>query len=241
MNKKTSNKQAVIFAGGKGMRLRPFTSVIPKPLLPVGKYSSLEIILKQLKKSQFKEVFLCVGYRADLIKSFFGKGEKIGIKINYIIEKNPRGTIGALKLIKKLNKNFLVINGDIISDINLNILLKDHLKKKSIFTVVTKKINSRSKYGVIYDDKKKIIFKEKPNFQINILAGIYIMKKEILNLIPNNKFFGIDLLLKKLILKKISINVHKFSGFWSDIGNEEDYYKINKIFLNKKTKNKIKI
>lgn len=227
-------KQAIIFAGGKGMRLRPFTSVIPKPLLPIGKFSSLEIILRQLKKYKFNEVFLCINYRADLIKSFFGKGEKLGIKINYIIEKNPRGTIGGLKLIKNLTKNFLVINGDIISDINLNNLLKNHNKNRSILTTVIKKINIKSKYGVIFKEKKKIVFKEKPVFSSDILTGIYVMEKEILNLIPNNKSFGIDKLLKKLILKKIDINTYKFDGFWSDIGNEEDYFKINKFFNNKK-------
>ena len=130
MIKKNKIKQAIIFAGGKGIRLRPFTHVIPKPLLPVGKLSSLEIILKQLKKYKFNEVFLCVNYRADLIKSFFGKGENFGIKINYIIEKNPMGTIGGLKLIRDLKKQFLVINGDIISNINLNRLLENHKKKK---------------------------------------------------------------------------------------------------------------
>ena len=230
----TFKKQAIIFAGGKGMRLRPFTSVIPKPLLPVGKFSSLEIILRQLKKYKFNEVFLCINYKADLIKSFFGKGEKLGIKINYIIEKNPRGTIGGLKLIKNLTRNFLVINGDIISDINLNNLLKNHNKKRSIITTVIKKINIKSKYGVIFKDKNKIVFKEKPVFSSDILTGIYVMEKEILNSIPNNKSFGIDTLLKKLILKKIDINMYKFDGFWSDIGNEEDYFKINKFFNNKK-------
>ena len=132
------------------MRLRPFTSIIPKPLLPIGKLSSLEIILKKLKKYKFNEVFLCVNYRADLIKSFFGKGEKIGIKINYIMEKNPRGTIGGLKLIKNLTKQFLVINGDIISNINLNNLLKNHNQNKSILTTVIKKINIPSKYCLIF-------------------------------------------------------------------------------------------
>lgn len=234
MNNIKLKKQAVIFAGGKGMRLRPFTNVIPKPLLPVGKFSSLEIILKQLKKYKFNEVFLCVNYRADLIKSFFGKGEKLGIKINYIIEKNPRGTIGGLKLIKNLSKRFLVINGDIISDINLNNLIKNHNKNKLILTTVIKKINIRSKYGVIFKDKKKMVFKEKPIFSSDILTGIYVMEKEILNSIPKNKSFGIDMLLKKLILKKIDINMYNFNGFWSDIGNEEDYFKINKLFNNKK-------
>lgn len=235
VNNNRLKKQAIIFAGGKGMRLRPFTHVIPKPLLPVGKFSSLEIILKQLKKYKFNEVFLCVNYRADLIKSFFGNGEKIGIKINYIIEKNPRGTIGGLNLIKNLTNRFLVINGDIISNINLNNLLKNHNKHKSILTTVIKKINIRSKYGVIYKEKKKLIFKEKPLFSSNILTGIYVMEKDILKLIPKNIPFGIDMLLKKLIIKNIDINMYLFDGFWSDIGTEEDYFKINKLFNSKKS------
>ena len=215
------------------MRLRPFTSIIPKPLLPIGKLSSLEIILKQLKKYKFNEVFLCVNYRADLIKSFFGKGEKIGIKINYIMEKNPRGTIGGLKLIKNLTKQFLVINGDIISNINLNNLLKNHNQNKSILTTVIKKINIPSKYGVIFKEKN-LIFKEKPTFKSDIIAGIYVMDREILNLIPKNRSIGIDFLLKKLILKRIDINLFKFNGFWTDIGNEEDYFNLNKLLKSKK-------
>ena len=234
MKNKKIKKQAIIFAGGKGMRLRPFTSIIPKPLLPIGKLSSLEKILKQLKKYKFKEVFLCVNYRADLIKSFFGKGEKIGIKINYIMEKNPRGTIGGLKLIKNLTKQFLVINGDIISNINLNNLLKNHNQNKSILTTVIKKINIPSKYGVIFKEKKNLIFKEKPTFKSDIIAGIYVMDREILNLIPKNRSIGIDFLLKKLILKRIDINLFKFNGFWTDIGNEEDYFNLNKLLKSKK-------
>lgn len=234
MIKKKNIKQAIVFAGGKGMRLRPFTNIIPKPLLPVGKLSSLEIILRQLKKYKFKEVFLCVNYRADLIKSFFGNGEKLGIKINYIIEKNAKGTIGGLNLIKNLSKSFLVINGDIISNLNFNSLIKNHNSKKLIFTAVIKKINNRSKYGVIYEEKKKIIFKEKPLFSSNVLAGIYVMEKEILNLIPRNKYFGIDMLLKKLINQNKDINIFKYNGFWSDIGNEEDYFKINRLINRKK-------
>ena len=234
MKNKKIKKQAIIFAGGKGMRLRPFTSIIPKPLLPIGKLSSLEIILKQLKKYKFNEVFLCVNYRADLIKSFFGKGEKIGIKINYIMEKNPRGTIGGLKLIKNLTKQFLVINGDIISNINLNNLLKNHNQNKSILTTVIKKINIPSKYGVIFKEKKNLIFKEKPTFKSDIIAGIYVMDREILNLIPKNRSIGIDFLLKKLILKRIDINLFKFNGFWTDIGNEEDYFNLNKLLKSKK-------
>ena len=234
MKNKKIKKQAIIFAGGKGMRLRPFTSIIPKPLLPIGKLSSLEIILKQLKKYKFNEVFLCVNYRADLIKSFFGKGEKIGIKINYIMEKNPRGTIGGLKLIKNLTKQFLVINGDIISNINLNNLLKNHNQNKSILTTVIKKINIPSKYFEIFKEKKNLIFKKKSTFKSDIIAGIYVMDREILNLIPKNRSIGIDFLLKKLILKRIDINLFKFNGFWTDIGNEEDYFNLNKLLKSKK-------
>jgi NDP-sugar pyrophosphorylase family protein len=234
MTKIKIKKQAIIFAGGKGLRLRPFTKVIPKPLLPVGDQSSLEILLKQLKRHNFNEIFLCVGYKADLIKSFFRKGEKIGIKIKYIFEKKPKGTIGALKLIKSLKDNFLVINADVVAGINFNLLIKDHIKNKKIITIVTKKIISRSKYGVLNIDKEKFVFKEKPKFYSNILVGIYIMNKDILKHIPGNSFFGVDTLIKKLIKNKIKINVHNFSGFWSDIGNEDDYYKVNKIFSSKK-------
>lgn len=241
MNKNNIKNQAIIFAGGKGMRLRPFTKIIPKPLLPIGDYSSLQIILKQLKKFQFDEVFLCVGYKADLIKSFFGSGETIGIKINYIIEKNPRGTVGGLKLINSLKNNFLVINGDIITNLNFNILLKDHIKKKNLITAVTKRVNIKSKYGVIYKNNNNLIFKEKPIIYSNILAGIYVMQKEIINLIPKNKYFGIDSLIKKLLRNRMNINIFDFHGFWSDIGNEEDYNNINRIFSNKSIIKKLKI
>ena len=156
-------KQAVIIVGGEGVRLRPYTVVLPKPLMPIGNFTILEILILQLKKFKFKEIFLATGYKSALIKSYFGDGKNYGLKISYINEKKPLGTIGPIKSIDGLQNNFLVMNGDILTNINFSKFLGDHSKSKSNFTIASFKRSHQIEFGVIEKENDKLKkFVEKP-------------------------------------------------------------------------------
>ncbi len=159
------SKRAVILSGGKGTRLRPYTVVLPKPLMPLGEYSILEIVIRQLVKYGFTHITLAVNHQAELIKAFFGDGTKWNVKIDYSLEDKPLSTMGPLKLIQDLPDNFLVMNGDILTDLNFSSFYEDHVKQKSIFTISSYERTHIMEYGVleINDEKELTGFSEKPS------------------------------------------------------------------------------
>ena len=171
-----SSKRAVILAGGKGRRLRPYTVVLPKPLMPIGEFPILEVVIKQLVKNGFDHISMAVNHQASLIKTFFGNGEKWSIKIDYYEESDPLGTMGPLSNIHDLPENFLVMNGDILTKINLPKLLNFHQNNNADITIAGSEYYYESPYGVV--DVDGIKFKsiiEKPTFKHFINAGIYII------------------------------------------------------------------
>ena len=130
-----SNKRAIILAGGRGTRLKPYTTVLPKPLMPIGDYPILEVIVRQLTQSGFKRITMAVNHQAELIKAYFGNGTKWDIDIDYSIEDIPMGTMGPLKLIRDLPDNFLVMNGDILTDLDFNKFYEEHILDNSLFSI----------------------------------------------------------------------------------------------------------
>ena len=168
---------------------------------------------------------------SDLIKTFCGDGKKYNIKIKYIKEKKMLGTIGPLKIIKNLKEDFLLINGDIITDLNINKFFKNHKKNKSIMTVSAKKIQNRIDYGVINVNNQNslVAFKEKPNLNFLVSMGIYAFNQKILKYIPNNKYFGFDDLMKLMLKKNINVKIDISNKFWLDIGRYSDYIKAQKL------------
>ena len=232
-------KRAIILAGGKGTRLRPFTRILPKPLMPIGKFSILEIVIRQLKYYGFKHITITVNHQAKLIKAFFGNGKKFNVFIDYALLKKPLGTMGPLKGIKNLPKNFLVMNGDILTDLNFNKLYNSHNKNKNLFTISSYKRNELIDYGLLEINKKNILdkFIEKPSKTYRVSMGVYVIKKNILKYIPDNKFFGFDNLMHKILKLKKNVKVLNHSGYWLDIGKPDDYVKATKQF--KKMKNKL--
>ena len=230
-------KHAVILAGGKGSILRPYTVVLPKPLMPIGDYSILEVIINQLKRNKFNRITLAVGYKANLIKSFFGNGENFGVKIDYIHEKKHLGTMGPLHLLKKAEENFLVMNGDILSDINYDNFLKNHIKNNHLFTIATYKKNYKIDFGVL-NTKKNVLqnFFEKPKKKFEVSMGIYAVKKSIIKLIPKGKPFGFDHLMKKMLKNNREVKTLSHHGMWLDIGRQDDYFKAIDIFKSSKQK-----
>jgi NDP-sugar pyrophosphorylase family protein len=218
------NISVVILAGGKGERLRPFTYLIPKPLMPIKDKPILEILLENLKKKKFKNIILATNYKEQIIKSFIYENKQFGMKIKQSSEKKYLGTVGPLKNLKNLSENFLVINGDTLSNIDYWKLIKNHIKSKKILTVATTSKFIKSQYGLIKLKNGNISkFYEKPINQYIVSMGIYVMNKKILKEIPKNKKFGIDSIIKKLLKKKISINTYSHKGIWIDIGNFSEY------------------
>ena len=220
--------QAIILAGGLGTRLHPFTQVIPKPLLPVGDRSVLEIQIEHLKKYGINEIYFAANYKADLLKTYFGNGKKYGVKIYYSIEHKKLGTCGPISLLKdKLKKTFLVLNGDVLTNINLTKAYNYHVDNGGMLTVVSKEVTFPLSYGNLKTKRDRIIkIVEKPDIKVEVAVGIYFMSNEILNYIPYNKHFGMDGLIKKMIKEKKEVFRYKMDEYWIDIGKMEDYTKV---------------
>jgi NDP-sugar pyrophosphorylase family protein len=221
------SKRAIILAGGKGTRLRPYSISLPKPLVPVGETPVLEIIIKQLVNSGFDHVTISVNHFSDLIKAFFGDGRKWDITIDYTHEDKPLSTMGPLTLVNDLPDNFLVMNGDVITDLDFKRFIESHVKNENLFTIASSLRNDRIDYGVLEsnDNGKLTGFHEKPTYDFLVSMGVYSVSKKILQYIPKNEFFGFDNLMLKLIQEQNFANIYKHEGYWLDIGRPNDYEK----------------
>jgi len=234
-------KRAVILAGGKGTRLKPFTIVLPKPLVPIHEYPVLELIVRQLKLCGFTHITMAVNHMAELIMAYFGNGSKFGVSIDYSLEDTPLSTMGPLRLINDLPDNFLVMNGDVLTDLDLSSFYNRHVESGSLFTIASHRRSIKSEYGVLdIDDNNNLIdFREKPELFFLVSMGIYMINKTIINKIPENTIFGFDHLMMRLLKDKIPVNVFSYDGYWLDIGRPDDYEKaidefetIKNVFLN---------
>jgi len=217
--------RAIILAGGLGTRLRPFTVTIPKPLVPVGDLPILEIIIRQLVQNGFRYITIAVNHQAELIRAFFGDGNKWGIKIDYSLEDKPLSTMGPLKLIPDLPEDFLVMNGDILTDLNYRDFVSEHINRKNIFTISSHLRDERVDYGVLEVDSNKLLcgFKEKPVMAYHVSMGIYMVNRDALDHIPENSFYGFDDLMRDLMKASTPAGVCVHNGAWLDIGRPDDY------------------
>jgi NDP-sugar pyrophosphorylase family protein len=224
--------QAIILAGGKGVRLQPFTTILPKPLMPVGSYPILEIIVRQLKNDGFKEITFCVGYLASLIQAYFQDGKKWGVKIRYSVEKEPLGTAGPLALVEPLQDDFLVMNGDILTDIGFRDVYRFHKTSGGIATVCVCKKNVEISLGSIVLDKRRnlVDYVEKPRLSYFASMGIYCFRKRILAYIPKAKYLDLPGLIRALIRGEEHVPCYHFRGRWLDIGRPEDYGNADEVF-----------
>ena len=217
--------QAVILAGGKGRRLRPYTTVLPKPLMPIGDYPILEVILRQLERSGFNEVIISTGYLHEIICAYLKSATDINLKIRYSHETTPLGTIAPLHLIDGLEDTFLVMNGDILTDLDYSKFIDYHKKMGGIATVATYQRDVNIDFGVLkHDDNSKINeFIEKPTYHFDVSMGIYAFQKEILEHVPKDEPFGFDNLMYSLIADKADVYSYPYDGYWLDIGRPDDY------------------
>ncbi|MDD4310275.1 MAG: sugar phosphate nucleotidyltransferase [Candidatus Cloacimonetes bacterium] len=223
---------AIILSGGLGTRLRPFTEIIPKPLLPIGEKAVLEIQIDHLKEHGFNHIFLATNYKSDYIENFFGDGSKYGVKLTISKEDKPLGTAGPVKLLKNiLTEPFLVMNGDILTQLNYSGLYRFAMEQESLLTISTKEIVTPFQFGNIFTEGDYVTgIEEKPDFRTTILAGIYIFKPEILGLIPDDTYYGMDTLIKTMIAKQMPITHYPIKEYWLDIGQITDYEKAQEIY-----------
>jgi NDP-sugar pyrophosphorylase family protein len=220
-------KRAVILAGGKGTRLKPYTISLPKPLVPIGEMPIIEIIIRKLAQSGFERVTITVNHMADIIRAFCGDGSKWGINIDYSLETKPLSTMGPLKLIHDLPDNFLIMNGDVLTDLDFEAFYNKHVSEGNIFTVSAYTREQKVDYGVLEtgSDDKLVNFIEKPTTTYNVSMGVYMASKQILDFIPENQFYGFDHLMLDLIKNQKPATVKVHSGYWLDIGRPDDYEK----------------
>lgn len=223
-------RQAVILAGGEGRRLMPYTSVLPKPLMPIGNIPIVTIIIRQLAHSGIEDIILAVGHQADIIQTILGNGRQFGVNIRYSHENKPLGTAAPLKNIKNLEDNFLVLNGDVLTDISFAAFGREHLKNKSLATIAACNHQIKIDFGVISEENEIITdYFEKPQFGYLVSMGIYAFNKKILRYIPNRKF-DFPQLVGKLIKEKLPPRVFRFDGHWMDIGCPEDWERADRFF-----------
>ena len=228
--------KAIILAGGLGTRLYPYTKSLPKPMLPLGKKPILEHEIEWVKKNGINEIVICVSYLRKKIEDYFGDGKKFGVKIEYAISNEPLATAGQLKTAEKfIDETFVCLYGDSIYNFSLRNMIKHHKKTKSYVTMSLYDYKFNLKYGVIdtNNDGKVISWSEKPEYSAKINIGCYVMEPGVLQLIPKNKPYGMDSVIRKTLAKKKKVgSVISKKGF-IDIGDKETYEKTNEEYRKK--------
>jgi NDP-mannose synthase len=216
--------KAVILAGGKGSRLAPYTMVLPKPLMPIGDMPILEIVLKQLKAHGFTEIVIAVGHLAALIKTYFGDGSALGLHIGYALEDLPLGTAGPLGSIDGLDETFLVMNGDILTDLDFGAVVKEHRRHEAILTVAAYKRTVKIDFGVLETDGALVRdYIEKPQLDYIVSMGIYVMEPRVRDHIKAGEYLDVPDLVRVLLAKGERIAAYTFDGRWLDIGRPDDF------------------
>ncbi len=222
-------KRAVVLAGGLGMRLRPYTTVLPKPLMPVGDRPILDIIVRQLRHAGFERLTIVTGHLAELIEAFFGDGEKYGIAIDYYREDEPLGTVGALALLEGLDDDFLVMNGDVLTDLAYGEFLDQHRASGAAASVAAHRREVQVSLGVLqFDDDadadRLTGYIEKPTYHYEVSMGVYAFAPRAIEQIePGVRLDFPDLVLKLLDAGEPVRARRSEDDYWLDIGRHDDY------------------
>ena len=217
--------KAVILAGGKGRRLRPYTTVLPKPLMPLGDMPIIEVVLRQLAACGFDQVTVAVGYLAELMMAYCGNGSKFGLNLSYSREEEPLGTAGPLALIEGLDDTFLVMNGDVLTTLDFRALVQRHCASGAAATIATHQRQQQINYGIIESDEHHQVsaYIEKPTYRYQVSMGIYVLEPAVLDFVPRGQYLDLPDLARQLMTAGRPVMAYPFDGYWLDIGRHDDY------------------
>jgi NDP-mannose synthase len=217
--------KAVVLAGGRGTRLAPYTSILPKPLMPVGERSILEIVAEQLEEAGIVDVNFCVGYLSHLIQAVFDNRQNGHVNITYVREHDALGTAAPLRLVEDLDDAFLVMNGDVLTTLDYRDLVRYHREQDNVMTIATHERAIKVDYGLVHlDDRSRIrAFEEKPEIVSSVSMGIYVMEPVVLDYIPEGRHFDFPDLVYALLEAGLPIGGYRYEGLWFDIGRHDDY------------------
>ena len=217
--------KAIILAGGLGTRLKPFTQIIPKPLLPVGESSVLEIQILTLREHGITDIYIATNYMADYVQAFLGDGSKYGVRLTFSKEQQPLGTCGPVTLLEnELTEPFILMNGDILTTLDFSKAYAFACQHAAQLVVLTKEIRTPFSFGkVVSQDDCLIDLEEKPHFSFEILSGIYVLKPSLFSFIPKNTYYGIDSLIKGMLAANMKVGKYLMTEYWLDIGQIVDF------------------
>jgi len=223
------SRRAVILAGGKGSRMGLHTTVLPKPLLPIGDRAILDVVVRQLRFHGFTDLTLAVGYLAHLIQAVFGDGSKHDVSITYQKEPEPLGTAAPLAMMERPDDTFLFMNGDVLTTLDYQALLDAHRESSNMLTIASHRRVVSSDYGVMHVDSEagqtRLLtgYEEKPEVLFTVSMGVYVAEPEVLDFIPRHRHFDVPELVHALLDAGQPVGSYEFDGFWLDIGHHEDY------------------
>jgi NDP-sugar pyrophosphorylase family protein len=231
-NGRRGANRVIIQAGGRGTRLQPYTTILPKPLMPVLEFPILEIMIRQLVDQGFPRITITLGHLGHLIMAVVGDGSQWGAEVEYVWEDEPRGTIGAITLVNGLQDTFLVMNGDLLTDFDYGEFLSRHVASGAQLSVGVHHKEVPISLGVFeFDGDHRIVrFKEKPTLHFPCSMGIYAFSPALLPLIPKVGNFGFDDLMAMCLTRDIRVCAFPFDGLWLDIGRPEDYSNATRLF-----------
>lgn len=226
--------RAVILAGGRGTRLRPFTVNFPKPLMPLGDVPVVEVLIRHLIEHQITDITMTLGHLAELVRAYFDHRQELTsqIKLSFVQEDEPTGTAGSLALVPGLTETFLAMNGDLLTDLNFDSLVKFHRDAGAILTIATHKRQSRIDLGVLEFDRENAVtgYIEKPELTHHVSMGIYVYEPEVLEHIEPGKYLDFPDLVLRLIERKKKVSAFVTDSSWLDIGRPDDYARAQELY-----------
>jgi NDP-mannose synthase len=223
--------RAVILAGGKGTRLLPYTAIVPKPLMPVGEQAIVEILIRQLRNHGCRRITVALGHLAHLVQAVLGNGDQFGVTIDYSVEDSALGTSGPLGLMKHLDDTFLVLNGDVLTNMDFTELKRFHKENGFIVTVACHERSANIDYGVIHNEGSRIVrYEEKPVMDFLVSTGVYVFEPGVLKYIEPGAYLDFPNLVNMLLENGETVGCYPFDGTWFDLGRVEDFQKVHELW-----------